>query len=206
MNTKNIAIQSIAFFTIVSIPIARAAASERDWIFPDPQLEAGIRMFLRLQTEQSPGANSIEQITQLDISRTRPQSGSIASLEGIQKLSKLQELLVTDNQVRDLAPLAHLTELSDLHLEGNQIADISPLANLNELIYLHLEDNQIEDLSPLSSLDNLVELHLSNNRVVDVSPLINLRNLKELDLSGNPLDNCQPLPPATREITIGCPD
>ena len=80
-------------------------------------------------------------------------------------------LILSGNQISDLAPLSGLTNLELLNLANNQIADLSPLVELDNLETLWLARNQISDISPLSDLINLQKLGLEFNRVTDISPL-----------------------------------
>lgn len=50
-------------------------------------------------------------------------------------------LMMMDNQITDLAPLAGLTKLEVLTLSNNQITDLTPLAGLKQLQSLRLRGN-----------------------------------------------------------------
>ena len=54
-----------------------------------------------------------------------------------------------------------------LLLHENQITDISPLAGLKNLTVLWLDENQITDVSPLAGLSKLTVLGLSGNQIAD---------------------------------------
>ena len=70
-------------------------------------------------------------------------------------------------------------------LDDNQISDLSPLAGLVNLEELRLGRNQIREVSPLAGLVNLKVLSLSFNQIVDLSPLAGLPNLENLEIQGN---------------------
>ena len=74
-------------------------------------------------------------------------------------------LVLNDNEISDLSPLAELTELVELNLARNFIGDLSPLAKLTKLEYLFLEQNLIEDVSPLLGLLEMQRLNLTANQV-----------------------------------------
>ena len=74
-------------------------------IFPDPNLEVGIREAISKPT------------------------GPIRPSD----LTKLTRLKLYVKQISDISPLANLTSLQDLRLAENPISDISPLANLPNL-------------------------------------------------------------------------
>ncbi|MEG4057889.1 MULTISPECIES: leucine-rich repeat domain-containing protein [unclassified Microcoleus] len=59
------------------------------------------------------------------------------------KLSSITELIINDNQIGDIKPLASLTNLTRLGLSGNPIGDIKPLASLTNLTRLGLSGNPL---------------------------------------------------------------
>src|SRR4028118_665180 len=63
-----------------------------------------------------------------------------------QKLSGFTELILPNNEIRDIKPLESLTKLNLLSLNNNQIRDITPLESLTNLTYLYLNNNQISDI------------------------------------------------------------
>lgn len=65
------------------------------------------------------------------------------SLHYVKQLQGLIELILYDNQIQNIAPLANLTQLTELNLYDNQIQNIAPLANLTQLIELGLTENPI---------------------------------------------------------------
>jgi hypothetical protein len=121
----------------------------------------------------------------------------ITNLSPLITLKKnLANLILEDNPLRDISPLAELTNLYSLYLSGNQIRNVKPLASLsNNLSYLDLRDNQISDVSPLASLTKLTYLDLRGNRISDIQALASLKKLKDLFLDGNQI--C-PLEPKSR--------
>ena len=72
--------------------------------------------------------------------------------------------------------MASLTALTTLVLDQNQIQDVTPLASLTALTELDLQVNQIQDVTPLASLTALTELQLGTNQIKkkDRSPLQHL--------------------------------
>jgi len=107
------------------------------------------------------------------------------------KDSGATELILNDNNIADLTPLAGLTNLTRLGLSYNNISDLSPLAGLTNLTELYLNGNNISDLSPLVGLTNLIELSLWDNSITDISPLAGLTNLTRLYLFYNNISASQ---------------
>ena len=98
----------------------------------------------------------------------------IQSLDGIQHLENLTKLVIDDNEISDLTPLASLTKLRYLDVRDHNIDDISALSMLD------VRDNMISDLTPIRRLD------ISYNNMEDISALFALKKPETLNLSGTP--------------------
>lgn len=85
-----------------------------------------------------------------------------ADIASLPKLTKLQTLTLSQNELDDISVLAQLTQLTYLQLAENNIKDISALKDLTALKSLYLDANPIEDFSPLYGLTNLTVLSLNN--------------------------------------------
>ncbi len=86
-------------------------------------------------------------------------------------LQSLEELTVSGKykQPVDLSGIEHLTGLKTLNLSNCGIDDISPLRSLTSLTHLTLNDNCIKNISALSGLTNLKTLKLRGNYIDDYS-------------------------------------
>ena len=203
---------------VLFIPHASAQVVE----IPDPNLERAIREELGLSSEVP--------ITQQEMSklfRLRAARMQIESLTGLEYAHNLESLVIRDNPISDLTPIASLkrlqslnlagipienltflkdlTQLRDLHLYACEITDITPLENLTKLVVLILEANRITDLSPLSNLTALETLRLGHNFIVDISPLANLTQLTDLNLYDNQIKDVAPLANLTQltDLALG---
>ena len=105
---------------------------------------------------------------------------NIDNLEGIEKLTKLEILVIRNAKISSIEALSNLKNLKSLNLGENKISDVAPLKGLKELNYLDLSDNYISDIIPLENLVNLETLDISNNCIINLSPLKNLIKLKKL--------------------------
>lgn len=87
-----------------------------------------------------------------------------------------------DEVLREIVPLlAKLTNLENLNLTANELTDISPLAELaalENLTYLSISANSVSDLSPLVALKGLTTLNIESGGITDISPLAELTALK----------------------------
>lgn len=121
----------------------------------------------------------------------------VESFEGLEYLSALTYLELSNNGQPNLKPLEHLHHLNFLMLNYNGIDDLKPLAELSALRILGAPSNQITDLSPLSNLPNLEVLLVHANPLSDLTPLSKASNLKILNIRGTEVSDLTPL--------VGCP-
>ena len=155
---------------------------------PDPNFEKAIREALELPDEIP--------FTQLEMSQLMDLEAidsGITNLTGIEYASNLDYVNVGGNQIRDIRPLASLVHLTGLVLYNNPVEDIAPLANLTNLTYLNLAHNRVEILEPLAGLIHLDTLDLYDCQVKDITPLANLTALTTLILNRNRVSDFSPL-------------
>ncbi len=84
--------------------------------------------------------------------------------------------------------LRGMTKLRWLILGDNRISDLTPLAELQELTYLELFLCDVEDISPLLSCKNLRHLNLAYCPVKNIGLLAQLPQLERLWLNGCNID------------------
>lgn len=85
----------------------------------------------------------------------------ITSIEGLAGLTKLRVLILADNKISDISPLAGLNDLEYVELFLNRkIHDFTPLANKEKLVDLNIYYCQIQDVTPLTTCVNLKRLWL----------------------------------------------
>ncbi len=114
----------------------------------------------------------------------------VSTLTGIEALTALQQLRLTNNFITDVKPLAPLTALTLLESNASSgadvvVTDITPLASLTLLTNLKLGTTALTDLAPLKALAKLTDLKITgNSAALDVSSLQALTGLVNLDLTG----------------------
>lgn len=171
----------IALFVVINAAYAEDA---EEWM-PDPNLREAVRQELEIDTNTPLTKADMLELVALDTLRLQI-TEKIIDLTGLEYAINLEFLLLPQNRIQDIRPLANLTKLTFLDLGGNAISDISPLAGLVNLEVLGLWSNQIVDISPLAGLVNLKDLALENNQISDASPLVGLTNLEHISFhSGN---------------------
>lgn len=108
------------------------------------------------------------------------------SLLGCCPFPELKELVIEQNQIKDMSAIGCFTQLSELYFHNNCVEDISCLSSLVNLKKIHFIGNAITDVSPLKHLKMLEDVWL-NEGVSDITPLAGL-DLKTLFANNCPLD------------------
>jgi hypothetical protein len=103
----------------------------------------------------------------------------------IENLSKLEDIFLSNNQIKKIDGLDNLKKLERLHLGNNKIKEISGLDNLKGLRYLFLSGNEIEKIKGLDNLEKVRECVLTGNRIKSIEGISNMRRLEKLWLNDN---------------------
>lgn len=115
--------------------------------------------------------------------------------EDLKALRYCHELLALDlghNLIDDLSFLKNQPKLKVLILVDNRITDLRPVAELSDLRYLELFKNpDLCDVSPLKRCTELIDLHFGHCAVSDISELYTLTSLERLWLPANPIPQAQ---------------
>lgn len=117
----------------------------------------------------------------------------VASLGGLECLTGLSTLRVTNGTLTNLAPLEGLASLRTVELAGVPVTDVSPLAGLVGLSSLALNGTTVVELRSLSGLVNLVSLSISSSKVADLDPLRGFTKLKILTATDSQITSLEPL-------------
>ena len=166
---------------------------------PDPNLRAAIAEALGKSPNVPITVEDMEGLGQL-----RAPNRGIQDLTGLQLATNLKTLVLDDNQISDLSPIAGLIRLDSLWIFRNPVSDISPVRNLTNLISLAVSETLVTDLSPVAGLINLERLFFSNESrsLSDLSPLAGLINLEYINSWGNSISDLSPLAGLTKLETI----
>jgi hypothetical protein len=164
---------------------AGLASCEGIIIFPDPNLAAAVRDEIGLESGDIT-SEDVEELTFL-----HGEGRGISDLTNIHCLVNLEVADMIANNISDGGPMIPLTKLTDIVLSENAISDLSFLQSMTQVSYLDLNDNQISDLSPLTVLTNIGHLRLDNNQITNIAPLVENAGLgdgDDVDVRNNPLD------------------
>jgi Leucine-rich repeat (LRR) protein len=167
--------------------------------FPDKNLETIIRKSINKQNSNI-YTSDVEKIIKLD--NKHMDIEPINDISGIDKLTNLKELSLTDNKITNLEPLRNMTNLEELSLSNNKIANLEPLKNITNLTTLNLDTNELTDISELKNLTNLTTLTLWDNKITNIDALKNLSKLQTLSLSENEITDISPLKDLSNLSTI----
>ena len=111
---------------------------------------------------------------------------SLTSLEGLDELPALRELILFDTGLTDLSVLAAQRQIVRLSLLDNgQLTGVASLSQAAHLESLTLSGKALTDLSPLASLSGLEELSVTGTAIRDAAFLSGMTGLKSLELTGN---------------------
>ncbi len=137
--------------------------------------------------------NGVEKLTGLKYLSVS--NNDISDIEPIQNLTSLKEFDCTYNPISDYSPLGGLSRLEVLRIGNNKSThtDITALSNLNSLTDLYAAGCGIDDISVLKTLKKLEHLNLHRNRIDDISALAELDKIAYLELSANNISDISPL-------------
>ena len=177
---------ALNFPTLVVVPpIVTPPEQKPDAVvqIPDPNLRVAIAGALG----KSPNASiTVEEMKGLE--RLEARNSGINNLTGLQFATNMRRLVLSENQISDISPIAGLIGLHELFLTIPLVSDISSLKTLKSLARLGLYNTPVSDISALEDLRSLTHLTLTNTLVSDISALKDLKNLTHLWLYGSPIN------------------
>lgn len=210
-NRETTARKLVFLFTVLGVLIVlfgliRLSAAE-PVEFADPALYEAVVEGLDVPEGRPVTRTELSGLEELDAS-----GYGIQSLEGIEYLTHLVRLDLSDNRVTDVAPLSELRRLRSLSLRNNRITSLEDIrfdalidTQLTKLSLRHnvsrIDDapqERLSDISLLSHFDSLEVLELRDNHIANLAPLASLVRLEELDLRENRFNDIRPLQELTR--------
>lgn len=125
---------------------------------------------------------------------------SLSTTAGLEVAANLTHLDLSNNAIRNIAPLAGLKKIQQLKLNQNALNDLTSLSALTTLTVLDVSNNNLTSLSPITSIVGLEQLSAGYNTVTDLNNFQLLTALKELNVSNNGIGDITPLKSCT-ELT-----
>jgi len=170
----------------------------------DPGLFENTPELERLSFESA--STSLEALPELQNLKYLNPNG-IESLEGIERLAKLEALNLERNTVGSLEPLKHLSNLYWLDLSDAEYRTLDGLEGLQGLRYLDLEANPLQDISALSHLTSLEELKIGSvtgegQGVTEFPDLSDFNELRKVEIIKLPVTEIGPFPTPSKLETF----
>jgi internalin A len=113
----------------------------------------------------------LQKLTTLESLRlSLSQVKDLHAIEGLKRMDRLDlsHTLVGDDQLKSVGSLINVTELM---LDEDSVTDLSPIANLKKLERLSVKKTGVKDLAPLSQLKTLKFLYIADTPVTDITPV-----------------------------------
>lgn len=89
----------------------------------------------------------------------------IGNIQVLKECYELKKLILNNNMLDDLSPIANCSKLEYLAIRNTLVGDLSPIAGCHELKYLDLWGTRVTDLHDLYSLTKLTYLCLKNTDI-----------------------------------------
>ena len=136
------------------------------------------------QQSKADPANIDDPIVEEEIRKTlKKPTGELTKAD----LEKVTKVNLFGNQLTEVPKgLEKLTQLTGLYLSDNQLTNVKGFEKLTQLEYLNLINNQLTDVKGLEKLTQLTQLNLGNNQLTDVKGLEKLTHLDLLEIFNNP--------------------
>ena len=144
-------------------------------------VEKTIRKMIRKPTGELTRAD-LEKVAELSL----PNNKLTDVPKDLEKLTQLQKLDLSANQLTNVRGLENLTKLQVLVLDSNKLTDLKGMEKLTQLTRLILNTNKLTDLKSLQNLSQLEALGLGGNQLADVKDLEKFAQLRDLRLTDNP--------------------
>ena len=168
-------IEEMIFDTAEEYAVDTAEESVSDTV-EDEFLKKALIARLGADSNGEPDFSKQGDITFLDL-----RGKYIETLDGIQNFTNLTTLIVDDNEISSIAPLASMTSLEYLDISGQNIEDLSAISGLTNLVELDVSDNPLSSVDAVSGMTKLKKLEIADTSVSSLAQLASLVNLEYLD-------------------------
>jgi Leucine-rich repeat (LRR) protein len=119
----------------------------------------------------------------------REQLNKTSGVLTLKDFESLTRLIATGYEIESLGGIELLSNLIELDLSENEITDLTPLEKLTSLKFLKLKENTIEDITSLIYLDQLNIVDLSFNEITSIEAFSYLPLIEYLYLEGNDIED-----------------
>jgi Leucine-rich repeat (LRR) protein len=108
----------------------------------------------------------------------------IPTYKELHDLSAVKSIVIIDEPISQLDPLAQFVHLEEIYLERVGLKDLESIAAIKNARVLSIKESPIEDLEPLNQLYKLEKLILDFTAVDDLKPLEEMQSLEHISLAG----------------------
>ncbi|WP_340153479.1 leucine-rich repeat domain-containing protein [uncultured Marivirga sp.] len=115
------------------------------------------------------------------------------SIKELHDLTALNSIVIEDEGIQDLFPLAQFILLENVHLNRVELNSLESITSIKEVKELSIKESPIENLDPLSQLIFLEKLVLDFSAVSNLQPLEEVQSLVYLSLAGTQVRNLKGL-------------
>lgn len=114
----------------------------------------------------------------------------LENMEALSHLHYVEELWLSENNIRVIEGIQNMTRLKSLYLQGNLIESMDNIPHLPKLQKLWLSNNHLQHISALNFLPKLKSLWVASNRISRVDNVFtsNMTYIEELNMSNNKID------------------
>lgn len=118
------------------------------------------------KTATTPTNEDLVKITNLD-SINVADNDQLKDVEPLQRLQKLQALIVNGTEIQNLSPLQEHRRIKTLDISNTPVNDISVLRHFTDLSLLRADKSKIESLEPLKGLRHLKRIYADETGIND---------------------------------------
>jgi internalin A len=119
----------------------------------------------------------LTRLTELQFSGT-----TVASLDPVTRMPKLQILRCPKNPILDLTPVTGLPNLTELDFSNSKVEDLDALQNMTKLEVLKFNGTAVKNLKYLQKLVNMRVLEFYNTKVGNVDVLDGMNKLESVKM------------------------
>ena len=135
-----------------------------------------------VSTKDLQAIGSLKNLTELTLSDC-----GLANIDGLKEATQIVKLDLSNNSIRNLAPLSFYGAITHLNLSRNALEDLNSISSLGTLQVLDVSNNLLESIAPLASCTQLRQLIVSGNKLQSLGGIVSMTLLEALDLSNNAL-------------------
>lgn len=117
----------------------------------------------------------------------------VVDLSPLYEISSIETLIANYNIIEDVTGIEMLTELKHLDLSENFISDVTPISKLPKVETVILNRNSLVSIAPFKNNEVIKTLDVSQNMITHFDVILTMKNLQELNWAQNNIQNYRPI-------------